>query len=142
VIRKELEAIAAEYPDRFKVWYTLDRPGSGKASVFWCYPFSIFFKFSQRYCKTWCMQSADSAGSIAAGAHIQTNTLSFSRYYDIFSERSLKVKDCFSNRQIKHSCYNIGKKWLPTPLFIHRIPSTTISLLGRSNLVLQKLLKI
>jgi hypothetical protein len=41
VIRKELEAIAAEYPDRFKVWYTLDRPGSGKASVFCCYPFSF-----------------------------------------------------------------------------------------------------
>jgi hypothetical protein len=41
VIRKELEAIAAEYPDRFKVWYTLDRPGSGKASVFSCYPFSF-----------------------------------------------------------------------------------------------------
>jgi hypothetical protein len=39
VIRKELEAIAAEYPDRFKVWYTLDRPGSGNASVFCCYPF-------------------------------------------------------------------------------------------------------
>jgi hypothetical protein len=41
VIRKELEAIAAEYPDRFKVWYTLDRPGSGKASAFFCYPFSF-----------------------------------------------------------------------------------------------------
>jgi hypothetical protein len=80
VIRKELEAIAAEYPDRFKVWYTLDRPGSGKASVFPCYPFSFqsSFKFSQRYCKTCCMHSGeDYAGSIADGAHIQTNTVHF-----------------------------------------------------------------
>jgi len=27
LLRKELEAIAEEFPDRFKVWYTLDRPG-------------------------------------------------------------------------------------------------------------------
>jgi hypothetical protein len=80
VIRKELEAIAAEYPDRFKVWYTLDRPGSGKASVLLL--LSIFNLPAD--CKTCCMQSADSAGSIAAGALIQTNALSFSRYYDIF----------------------------------------------------------
>ena len=32
VAEAQLEAIAAEYPDRFKVWYTLDRPGPGNNS--------------------------------------------------------------------------------------------------------------
>ena len=29
LLRAELEAVAAEHPDRFKLWYTVDRPGEG-----------------------------------------------------------------------------------------------------------------
>lgn len=29
LLRKELEAVQAEHPDRFKLWYTVDRPGEG-----------------------------------------------------------------------------------------------------------------
>lgn len=30
LVRNELEEVVAKYPDRFKLWYTLDRPGEGK----------------------------------------------------------------------------------------------------------------
>jgi cytochrome-b5 reductase len=30
LLRTELEKIAADHPNRFKVWYTLDRPEEGK----------------------------------------------------------------------------------------------------------------
>ena len=29
LLRKELEAVQTEHPDRFKIWYTVDRPGEG-----------------------------------------------------------------------------------------------------------------
>ena len=29
LLRKELEAVQTEHPDRFKLWYTVDRPGEG-----------------------------------------------------------------------------------------------------------------
>ena len=29
-VRKELEEVQAQYPDRFQVWYTVDRPNGGK----------------------------------------------------------------------------------------------------------------
>ena len=29
LLRKELEAVQAEHPERFKLWYTVDRPGEG-----------------------------------------------------------------------------------------------------------------
>lgn len=30
LVRKELEEVAEKYPDQFKLWYTLDRPGPSK----------------------------------------------------------------------------------------------------------------
>lgn len=29
LVRKELEEVAEKYPEQFKLWYTLDRPGPG-----------------------------------------------------------------------------------------------------------------
>ena len=30
MLREELEQVQKDYPDRFKLWYTVDRPGEGK----------------------------------------------------------------------------------------------------------------
>ena len=30
LVREELEAVQEKYPDRFKLWYTVDRPKEGK----------------------------------------------------------------------------------------------------------------
>ena len=30
LLRPELEQVQREFPDRFKLWYTVDRPGAGK----------------------------------------------------------------------------------------------------------------
>ena len=49
------------------------------------------------------MQLADSAGKFAAGALIQTNTISFDTFKIVlhFSWIGLKVEDCLYNRQMK-----------------------------------------
>lgn len=31
LLREELEKAAAEFPDQFKLWYTVDRPEEGRA---------------------------------------------------------------------------------------------------------------
>ena len=33
LVRGELEALQAQHPDRFKLWYTVDRPNEGKSNV-------------------------------------------------------------------------------------------------------------
>ena len=30
LLREELEQVQRDHPDRFKLWYTVDRPGEGK----------------------------------------------------------------------------------------------------------------
>ena len=30
MLREELEQVQKDHPDRFKLWYTVDRPGEGK----------------------------------------------------------------------------------------------------------------
>ena len=30
LLREELEQVQKDHPDRFKLWYTVDRPGEGK----------------------------------------------------------------------------------------------------------------
>lgn len=42
LVRKELEEVVAKHPDRFKLWYTLDRPSDGNFfTVFILTTFSI-----------------------------------------------------------------------------------------------------
>ena len=33
LLREELEQVQQEYPDQFKLWYTVDRPSEGTGSV-------------------------------------------------------------------------------------------------------------
>ena len=45
LLREELEDVQKKYPDRFKLWYTIDRPTEGmykqtEINLFWKWPVS------------------------------------------------------------------------------------------------------
>ena len=85
LLRKELEAVQTEHPDRFKLWYTVDRPGEG-----WQY--SSGFVSAEIIQKALFPPSGDNLVSIQQTLH-QSGTAPAWHFIDLEGESHLNFKN-------------------------------------------------